>query len=515
MLKEYKNESYADFSLPENNAGMQTALRLVDSQKGAFYPLVIGGERITTPQRIKSVNPSLKGEIIAWSASAEIEHAELAVQSAQKAFLPWSATSSRQRVGYLLKAAGMMKKRKFEFNSWLVEEAGKNWQEAEADTAEAIDFMQYYAQLMLHVDRGMPVQACPGETNECFYIPLGVGLIIAPWNFPLAILVGMTAAAIVAGNTVVIKPASATVAIAAKFVELLEQAGLPDGVVNFLPGSGTVIGDYLVRHPGVRFINFTGSKDVGIRIAGLAAEVSPGQKWIKRASLEMGGKNAIIVDAEADLEDAAAGIVASAFGFQGQKCSACSRAIIDKTVYNEILSIIEYKVRQLNVGSARQFGVNMGPVIDAGAYQKIMHYIDIGKTEGRLICGGEGSSNEGFFIQPTVFADVLPAARIANDEIFGPVLALIKAQNFEDALCIANSTEYGLTGGVYSRNRAKLERARSEFHVGNLYFNRKCTGALVGVQPFGGFNMSGTDSKAGGADYLLLFMQAKSVTERL
>lgn len=515
MLTDFRNESYADFTIPENRDRMLAALETVDRRKGAYLPLIIGGERIRTEQRIVSRNPSRHSETIAICASADTAHADQAVRTAQEAFRAWSATPASVRVDCLLKAAAGMKRRRFEFNAWLVEEAGKNWQEAEADTAEAIDFLEYYARQMLELEPGMKVHPYPGETNACFYIPLGVGLVIAPWNFPLAILVGMTAAAVVTGNTVVMKPSSATVAIAAEFMGLLEEAGLPAGVVNFLPGSGRTVGDHLVRHPGIRFINFTGSKEVGLHIARTAAEVLPGQTWIKRTSLEMGGKDAIVVDADADLDAAADGIVAAAFGFQGQKCSACSRAILDASVYDDMVERIAARTRRLSVGPARRFGVDMGPVVDAAAFGKIMEYVAVGRSEGRLVCGGEGSDAEGYVVQPTVFADVAPSARIAREEIFGPVLALIRAKDFDEALAIANDTEYGLTGGVFSRTRAHLERARREFHVGNLYLNRKCTGALVGVQPFGGFHMSGTDSKAGGPDYLLLFLQAKSVTERL
>ncbi len=408
-----------------------------------------------------------------------------------------------------------MRRRKFEFSAWMVEEAGKSWAEADADTAEAVDFLEYYGRQMLHYAQGMAVTPLPGEYNECFYIPLGVGVVIAPWNFPLAILAGMTMAAVAAGNTVVMKPASTTPVIAAKFMELLDEIGLPPGVVNYLPGSGASLGDYLVAHPGVRFVNFTGSREVGVRINKLAAEVAPGQKWLKRVVAEMGGKDAIIVDNEADVEAAASGIVASAFGFGGQKCSACSRAIVVKEVYDELVAKVAVKTRALRVGPASDSGVSLGPVIDAGAQKKILDYIAIGKKEGRLVAGGEAGDSAGYFVQPTVFADVPPQARIAQEEIFGPVLVIIKAENFAEAIAIANDTDYGLTGAVYSANRDKLAKARREFHVGNLYLNRKCTGALVGVHPFGGFNMSGTDSKAGGADYLLLFLQAKAVSEKL
>lgn len=515
MLPEFKNEPLTDFSLPANRAAMEAALKQVHSQKGGHYPLLIGGELIDTKERIVSLNPSLCAEVIGTTAKADLMLADKAVQTAAQAFAAWRHVSPEVRARYLFKAAALLRRRKFEFSAWLVAEAGKTWAEADADTAEAIDFMEYYGRQALKYAQGMPVVAYPGEQNECFYIPLGVGVIISPWNFPLAILAGMTTAAIVAGNTVVVKPASNTPVIAAHFIRLLQETGLPPGVVNYLPGSGTSIGDYLVAHPTVRFINFTGSKEVGLRINELAAKVAPGQKWLKRVIAEMGGKDAIIVDSEADLDQAAAGIVASAFGFQGQKCSACSRAIIVKDVYDVVLEKIIGKTQKLCLGPANDPTTDVGPVIDSSAYQKILGYIELGKQEGRLVVGGEKGDDAGYFIQPTVFAEVSPYARIAQEEIFGPVLAVIKAETFTEALAIANDTEYGLTGAVYSHNRAHLEQARRDFYVGNLYFNRKCTGALVGVHPFGGFNMSGTDSKAGGADYLLLFMQAKTVAEKL
>jgi len=515
MLPEYKNEPCSDFSKQENVTLMLEALKLVDSRKGAHYPLIIGGERYNSEPVIKSINPSNYDEVIGTAASATVEQAEKAIQCAAKAFESWKNVSARERAGYLFKAAAILRRRKFELSAWMVEEAGKNFSEADADTSEAIDFLEYYGRQILDLDKGMKVYPYPGETNECIYIPLGVGVVIAPWNFPLAILTGMASAAIVSGNTVVMKPASNTVVVAAKLMEILEEAGLPDGVVNFLPGSGGLIGDYIVKHPMVRFINFTGSKGVGLRISKLAGEVSPGQKWIKKVVLEMGGKDTIIVDNEADLQAAADSIAVSAFGFQGQKCSACSRAVIVEDVYDKMVDMIKERTEKLKMGAAREPETNVGPVIDKAAYMKIQKYIETGKKEGRLITGGGIQPGKGYFIQPTVFADVEPDAVIAQEEIFGPVLAVIKARDFDDALRIANNTEYGLTGAVYSKNRTRIEKAKREFHVGNLYFNRKCTGALVGVQPFGGFNMSGTDSKAGGADYLLLFTQAKSITERL
>jgi 1-pyrroline-5-carboxylate dehydrogenase len=342
-----------------------------------------------------------------------------------------------------------------------------------------------------------------------------VGAVIPPWNFPGAIMVGMTSAAIVAGNTVVLKPASTSPTIAARFVEVMEEVSLPPGVLNFLPGPGGAIGDTLVLHPKTRFIAFTGSKEVGLRINELAAKTQPGQIWVKRTILEMGGKDAVVVDSSTDLEAAAEGIVASAFGYQGQKCSAGSRAIIVQDVYEAVVDRVVERTRRLHVGPVTDRRNTIGPVIDQKAYDKILSYIEVGKGEGKLLLGGKALRGKGWFIQPTIFGDVPPQARIAQEEIFGPVLTIIRARDFEHALEIANGTEYGLTGSVYSKNRANLEKARRQFHVGNLYFNRKCTGALVGVHPFGGFNMSGTDSKAGGRDYLLLFSQAKSISERL
>jgi len=390
----------------------------------------------------------------------------------------------------------------------------KSWVEAYADVAEAIDFMEFYAREMMRLGPPQPVVDYPGEENELRYIPLGVGAVIPPWNFPLAILTGMTTAAVVTGNTVVLKPASAAPTIAAKFMEVMREASLPAGVINFLPGPGSSVGDILVTHPLTRFIAFTGSKEVGLRIHELAAKPQPGQIWLKRTILEMGGKDCIIIDEDADLESAVEGVNWSAFGFQGQKCSACSRLVIHEAVYDRFLDMVVERAKQNTVGDPVDGRNFMGAVIDEAALRKITGYIDIGRTEGRLVLGGERLSGEGYFLPPTIFADVDPNARIAQEEIFGPVLSVIKAHDFDHALRIANSTEYGLTGGVYSNNRRHLERARHEFHVGNLYFNRKITGALVGVQPFGGFNMSGTDSKAGGSDYLLLFMQAKSISER-
>jgi 1-pyrroline-5-carboxylate dehydrogenase len=369
---------------------------------------------------------------------------------------------------------------------------------------------------MLRYAAPQSVFQMPGERNTLRYLPLGVGAVIPPWNFPLAILVGMSSAAIVCGNTVVLKPSSDSPLIGWKFMEIMEDAGLPPGVLNFVSGPGGAVGDTLVLHPKTRFVSFTGSKEVGIHINEVAAKVQPGQIWLKRVVAEMGGKDSIIVDEGVDLDDAANGVISSAFGFQGQKCSACSRAIVHEKVYDRFVDLLARKADVLAMGDATDPASAVGPVVNKSAFSTITAYIDKGVKEGgRLVAGGTASDATGYFIRPTIIADVMPAATIAQEEIFGPVLAVIKAKDFDDAMAIANNTEYGLTGAVYTKNKRHLARAEREFFVGNLYLNRKCTGALVGVHPFGGFNMSGTDSKAGGGDYLLLFLQAKSIAEKM
>jgi 1-pyrroline-5-carboxylate dehydrogenase len=515
MLPDYRPEPFTNFSDEINKKEFEAALTKVESELGREYPLIINGERITTEGKITSVNPSKKAEVVGYVSKANQELAEKAMQAAAHKFEAWKAVPGAHRARYLFKAAAIMRRRKHEFSAWLVHEAGKSWAEADADTAEAIDFMEFYGREMIRLSEEQPLTRLQGEDNELYYIPLGVGVVIPPWNFPLAIMVGMTTASLVAGNTVVLKPASTTPVIAAKFIEILEDAGVPAGVVNYIPGSGSEVGDYLVEHPLTRYISFTGSREVGLRINELAAKKTEGQKWIKRVIAEMGGKDTIVVDKDADLNLAATNIMYSAFGFAGQKCSACSRAVIHKDVYDEVLRLVVEESKKLTMGDIKKLDNYVCPVIDDSAQRKILDYIEIGKKEGRLVLGGEKGPEEGFFVQPTIIADVAPDARIMQEEIFGPVVAFCKANDYDHALEIANNTEYGLTGSVFSRDRAKLEKARTEFHVGNLYFNRKCTGAIVGVHPFGGFNMSGTDSKAGGHDYLLLFTQAKLVSEVL
>lgn len=518
-LHPFKNEPFADFSDERNAQAMLKALGQVESQLGGKYPLVIGGERVTTGDLHASVNPSSIKQVVGLVHHATKENADAAIAAAWKAFASWQYVPAEERANYLFKASAEMRRRKNEFNAWMVYEVGKSWAEAEADTAEAIDFMEFYAREALRYDAPQPLTASPlkDEANEVKYIPLGVGIIIPPWNFPLAIMVGMTTAAVVTGNTVVVKPSHDSPIIAAKFVELMEQIGLPPGVINFLPGDGPNVGEHLVTHPKTRFISFTGSMAVGLRINELAAKTAPGQIWIKRVVAEMGGKDTIVVDETADLDSAADGIVAAAFGFSGQKCSACSRAVVVESVYDQALQKVAERTSKLTVGNVKDLRYFTGPVSSQRSFDKISSYIEIGKDEGRVVAGGNRHqlADEGWFIQPTVIADVDPQARISQEEIFGPVLAFIKAKDVDDALNIANNTIYGLTGGFYSGRRDRIERARREFHVGNLYINRKCTGALVDVHPFGGFNMSGTDSKAGGRDYLGLFLQAKSVAEKL
>ncbi len=512
---EFKNEPFVDFSRHDNAQAMRQALIRVGDMLGHEYELVIGGERLRTKGKIESRNPSRPAQIVGIHQKTGAEHAEQAVEAALRAFATWQYVPVEERASLLLNAAEIIRERKFEFCAWLTYEVGKNWAEADADVAETIDFLEFYAREALRL-AGMttPIQY-PGERNQLLYIPLGVGAVIPPWNFPFAIMAGMTSAAIVTGNTVVLKPSSDSPTIAARFVDVLEEAGLPAGVVNFCPGSGATFGNAVVEHPKTRFIAFTGSKEVGLDIHERAARTQKGQIWIKRTVLEMGGKDSIIVSSDADLNQAVEGVVAAAFGFSGQKCSACSRAIVEEPLYDVFVERVRERVAGLTVGDPAA-NPNMGPVVNEGALKTILEYIAVGKREGRLVSGGEAieTPEKGYFVQPTVIADVAPDSRISQEEIFGPVLTILKVRDYDEALAVANNTEFGLTGAVYSSDHEKLDRARREFHVGNLYLNRKCTGAMVGAHPFGGFNMSGTDSKAGGPDYLYLFTQAKSVAEK-
>ena len=512
-LPAYKNEPYIDFTVEENRRALEEAFRQVEGQLGKSYPLRIGEDRIDTDGEIVSVNPSNPSQVIGRTASATEREADMALSTAAKNFESWSRTSAEYRARILLRAAGIMRRRKLELIGWEVYESGKVPSEAVAHVAEAIDFLEYYAREMLRLKDGAPVHSLAGEESSYFYQPMGVGVIIAPWNFPLAILTGMSSAALVTGNTVVLKPSESTSVIAAIYAEIMEEAGLPEGVMSYLPGYGSEIGDYLVSDPRTRFVSFTGSMQTGLRINELAAKPN-GQPWIKRVLAEMGGKDAMIIDESADLDSAAADIVRSAYGYGGQKCSAASRAILHEKVYDEILQKVVEHTNALRHGQPTEAATDFGPVINQSQFEKIGSYIDTGKGEGELLAGGEsGDPQNGYFISPTIFG-VQRSATVAREEIFGPVLSVVKASDFEDALSIANDSPYGLTGGVYSSDREHLEIARREFQAGNVYFNRSITGSLVGVQPFGGFGLSGTDSKAGGPDYLQQHMLAKTVVER-
>jgi len=512
----FSNEPFVDFSTAENKRKMQEALARVESELGREYEIVIGGTRFKTEGKIVSKNPARPSQVIGVHQRAAAAHVPSAMKAAQTAFLTWSKVPVEERAALLFRAAALIRERSFEFCAWLTLEVGKNWGEADADVGETIDFLEFYGREALRLAEAKTPIQFPGERNQLRYIPLGVGAVIPPWNFPFAIMAGMTAASIVTGNTVILKPSVDAPTIAAKFFELLEEAGLPDGVVNLCPGEGPGFGSEVVAHPQTRFIAFTGSKAVGLEIHERAAKTMPGQVFIKRTILEMGGKDSIIVEADSDLDAAVDGVVASAFGFNGQKCSACSRAIVAADIYDVFCDRLQERVAKIKTGDPAE-NVYTGPVISEKAYRKTLDYIEIGKKEGTVLNGGHAIEmpEGGYYIAPTVIADVAPTARIALEEIFGPVLAVIKSKSFDDALAIANNTEYGLTGAIYTSSREKLDRAREEFNVGNLYFNRKCTGAMVGAHPFGGFNMSGTDSKAGGPDYLLLFTQAKSIAEKI
>ncbi len=511
----FRNEPIKSYADPADIAAMQSALALVKTGFGKIYPLIVDGERIETEKKIPSLNPANPAEIVGQVASASLEQANRAINVAHGKFDSWKETPAEQRANCLFKAAQRIRERREQFNALLVYEVGKSWVEADADTAEAIDFLEFYGREALRYAQPQPLTPIPGEHNELIYVPLGVGVVIPPWNFAFAIMAGMATAAIVTGNTVVLKPSSDSAVIAAWFVDLMHEVGLPRGVLNYVPGSGSVIGDALVAHRLTRFIAFTGSKEVGLHVNELAAKPQKGQRWIKRVVAEMGGKDSIVVAADADIDAAVEGVAVSAFGFQGQKCSACSRAIVEASIYDEFLEKLKARVAKITVGDPSDRQTYMGPVINERALKSIEQYIETGKKEGRLIAGGKRAGETGYFLEPTVIADAAPDSTIAQEEIFGPVLAVIKAKDFDNALEIANNTEFGLTGAVYTKDEKKIERAKDEFFVGNLYFNRKCTGAMVGGHPFGGFNMSGTDSKAGGRDYLLLFLQAKLASRKI
>ncbi len=514
-MNPFENLPIRLFNDPAEITGVTRAIVGIKAGSGREYPLSIGAETYLNERKLESTNPADPSQVLAVFQKATKDQAAGAIELAADTFESWRSTSAEDRAGYLLRAAEILRRRRDEAVATMVFEAGKNWIEADADLAETVDFLEYYAREALRYDAGYELVHVNGEEPQLQYIPLGVGAIIPPWNFPLAILTGMASAAIAAGNTVLLKPASDTPLTGQLFVEAMAEAGLPKGVLNYLPGSGAEIGDYIVEHPRIRFIAFTGSMEVGLGINERAARISPGQIWVKRVMVEMGGKDAIIVDQGYDLDEAAAGVVAATFGYQGQKCSACSRLIVLQDIHDELVAKVVALTEDLTVGPPEDRNNFMGPVINGSAMRKISSYFEIGSREGRLLTGGQRIGETGNFLAPTIFDNIAPDGRLAQEEVFGPLLAVITARDFGEALEIANNTIYGLTGAVYSNNEAHLELARQSFHVGNLYLNRKCTGALVGVHPFGGFNMSGTDSKAGGRDYLGLFLQAKSISRKV
>jgi RHH-type proline utilization regulon transcriptional repressor/proline dehydrogenase/delta 1-pyrroline-5-carboxylate dehydrogenase len=513
-LPPFENEPLTDFSQESARSAMKTALADVTVQCGRTYPLVIGGKKVTTEATFDSVNPSRTKQVIGKVARATPAHAVQAIEAAAKAFESWRDVPAEERANYLRKAADVIRRRHFEFAAWACLESAKPWREADVEVGECIDFLDYYAREVLRL--GSPRhRSIAGEENEYVYEPRGVTVVIAPWNFPLAILAGMTAAAVVTGNTAIMKPAEQSSVMGAKLMEVWEEAGLPSGVVNYLPGIGEEIGPTLVGHPDVAIVAFTGSQAVGLTINAEAAKTPSGQDHVKRVIAEMGGKNATIVDSDADLDEAVRGVVEGAFGYQGQKCSACSRAIVLEPIYDTFLARLIEATKSLKVAPADDPACTVGPVIDEDSRQRIRHYVEKGKAEAKLVYAGDAGplAQEGTFVAPHVFADVDPKATIAQEEIFGPVLAVIKAKDVDDALTIAAGVKYALTGAVFTRSPETIKQAKRRFRVGNLYVNRKCTGAMVDRQPFGGFKLSGIGSKAGGPDYLLQFVLPRTITE--
>ena len=511
----YENAPLVNFVYQQNQDRMRQALEHVRTQLGQKYPLIINGEKVWTDKTIASINPSFPDNVVGYVAEAGIPEAERAVKAARDAFEKWSRTSFETRCRLVERAADIMHRRRYELSALEVFEVGKAWAEADGDIREAMDFCRFYAHQMRLIGRPRLTQHVLGEESYQHYWPRGVAMIIAPWNFPMAILCGMTTAALVTGNTVIMKPAEQSAVIGAMLMEIFEEAGVPPGVLNYLPGKGSVMGAHLVDHKDIDLIAFTGSREVGLRIWESAGKTREGQRELKRVICEMGGKNAVIIDADADLDEAIVDTIYSAFGYQGQKCSACSRLIILKEIYPRAMERLLNAAASLRVGNPEEPGITVGPVIDGTAYKRILEYIDIGKNESRLAFQRADVPQKGFFIPPTIFTNVSPKTRIACEEIFGPVLSVIRARDLDEALEIANGTEFALTAGFFSRSPANIERAKAEIVAGNVYINRSCTGAVVGRHPFGGFKMSGGGTKAGGADYLLQFVVPRVVTENI
>lgn len=510
----FANEPDTDFTIRINRESMTLAINEIKSKLGLKYPLFINGKKIEPSDWADSINPAKPDEVIGRFALATIKDADTAVLAAKEAFKTWSVVPVEKRAEILFKAVEIMRKKRFELSALMILEEGKPWREADSDVSEAIDFLNYYAHEALEIFKPQKLLSPVGEENYSIYQGRGVAVVISPWNFPLAILTGMSSAALVSGNTVILKPAKQASVIAAKYMEILHEAHLPPGVCNYLSGDGRSIGNYLVGHNDVNIIAFTGSMEVGLSINKLASETKVEQNFVKKIICEMGGKNAIIVDSDADLDETVKGVVYSAFGYAGQKCSAASRVVVLKEIYDHFLERLVEATKSLKVGPAEDSSSFLGPVIDKNAFENTKKYIEIGKQEGKMITGFENESTmEGYFIYPTIFTDVKPSAKIAQEEIFAPILAVIKAESFDDALNIVNGVKFALTGGLFSRSPGNIQRAKEKFNVGNLYINRSCTGAKVGRQPFGGFKMSGIGSKAGGEDYLLQFVETRVITE--
>lgn len=508
----FLNEPLVDFSIADNRRAMKDALEDVKKDLGKDYPLLLGEDEISANHKTESLNPARPDEVIGIISSASLEHGDRAVAEALKASESWRTTPVEQRAEYLLKAAKEMRKRRFHLAALQVYEVGKTWNEADGDVAEAIDFLEYYAREALKIGSTGKIDYYPGEENDYFPTPRGVGVTLAPWNFPLAISTGMVSAGIVTGNTVMYKPSGLSPVTGWKLVEIFREVGLPSGVLQYIPGPGHIVGEQLVKRPEVDYVAFTGSKEVGLRITELASETRPDQRNIKKVIAEMGGKNAIIVDETADLDEAVKGTLDSAIGFQGQKCSACSRVIIVGAAYNEFIDRLIAAMECVHVGPPEDPGNHMGPVIDKIALDRINKYIGIGEKDGRTLVN-RTHEGKGYFVGPALFTDLETDSVLMQEEIFGPVLGAIKAKNMDEAIKIANGTPYALTGGIYSRSPSNIKKVIREFRVGNLYVNRKITASLVSRQPFGGFGMSGVGSKTGGPEYLLQFVNMVSVSE--
>ena len=511
-LDAFSNEPFADFSFSEVTDAFITAIDEVRKKLGRTYPLFIGGKEMTTEARVDSVNPARPDEVIGRVCQASTNQIEGAISAAQDAFQMWRDTSPGKRAAYLVKAAEIARRRIYELVGWQVLEAGKQWKQAYNDVVEAIDFLEYYAREIIRLTRSRYLGHAPGEVNEYFYQPKGIAAVIAPWNFPLAISCGMCAAALVAGNCVLYKPSNQTPVVGHTLLQILQEADLPPGVFNYTPGSGAVIGDFLIDHPQINLIAFTGSMEVGLRIIERAGHTPENQPSVKKVIAEMGGKNAIIIDDDADLDEAIPHVIDSAFAYQGQKCSACSRVIVLDTIYDRFAERLIEAARSVKIGPAEEPANFMGPVIDESAQKNILQYIDIAREEGTILYSSDVPDG-GYYVPITIVEGIAPEHRLAQEEVFGPVLAVMRVEDFDQAIDWANSTRFALTGGVFSRSLQHLEQCRREFRVGNLYFNRGCTGAIVERQPFGGFKMSGVGSKAGGPDYLLQFMDPRTVTE--